>query len=266
MKKIALVFALALVGVMSVSAQGTKVLLFSEVYGYNHRQGREAGDAKLAEEIAKRPGWSLVKERNPKKLGDEKFLAGFDAIVFNNSTGLGEKQAPGLTKALQSYLASGKGVCLIHSALDAFNREPELSKAFGGLFTGHPWHAHGKWRFKLENATSPLNAPLAKYTQGFTKSDEIYMFGKHYDRKGTKVLISLDIADKATAAAEKKWGANPKLAPLRKDRDYAVAWTRDIGKGRVFYSSFGHDARAFNDRELMAHFLAGLDYCVGTQK
>ena len=40
MKKIALVFALALVGVMSVSAQGTKVLLFSEFYGFNHRQGR----------------------------------------------------------------------------------------------------------------------------------------------------------------------------------------------------------------------------------
>ena len=266
MKKIVLALALAAAGLMSASAKETKVLLFSEFYGFNHRQGREIGDARLTEELAKRPGWTVVKVRDPKKLGDAQFLAGFDAVVFNNSTGLGEKQAPGITKAFQGYLAAGKGVCLIHSALDAFNREPDLSKAFGGLFTGHPWYANGQWRFKLENATSPLNAPLAKYTTGFTKSDEIYMFGKHYDRSSTKVLVSLDLTDKATAAAEKKWGNNPRLAPLRKDRDYAVAWTREVGKGRVFYSSFGHDGRAFKDRELMDHFLAGLDYCVGTAK
>lgn len=266
MKKLAIVMVLAVAGILSATAKDTKVLLFSEFYGFNHKQGREIGDAKIAEEIAKRPGWTLVKERDPKKLGDEKFLAGFDAVIFNNSTGLGEKQAPGITKAFQGYLAAGKGVCLIHSALDAFNHEPELSKAFGGLFTGHPWFANGQWRFKLENAASPLNAPLAKYTQGFTKSDEIYMFGKHYDRKTTTVLVSLDLTDKKTEAAEKRWGSNPKRAPLRADRDYAVAWTREVGKGRVFYSSFGHDGRAFNDGELMAHFLAGIDYCAGAKK
>ncbi len=34
-------------------------------------------------------------------------------------------------------------------------------------------------------------------------------------------------------------------------------------RGRVFYTSFGHDKRAFIDKPRLLHMLAGLQYCLG---
>jgi type 1 glutamine amidotransferase len=42
-----------------------------------------------------------------------------------------------------------------------------------------------------------------------------------------------------------------------------VSWTRRYGAGRVFYTSFGHDKRAFIDKPRLLHMLAGLQYCLG---
>ena len=50
---------------------------------------------------------------------------------------------------------------------------------------------------------------------------------------------------------------------LRADRDFAVSWVRRYGEGRVFYTSFGHDKRAFIDKPRLLHMLAGLQYCFG---
>jgi len=38
---------------------------------------------------------------------------------------------------------------------------------------------------------------------------------------------------------------------------------KDAGKGRVFYTSFGHDRAAFLDRERLYHMFAGLQYVLG---
>ena len=38
---------------------------------------------------------------------------------------------------------------------------------------------------------------------------------------------------------------NPKVH--RTDRDFPVAWTKMYGKGRVFYSSFGHTVESWDN-------------------
>ena len=35
------------------------------------------------------------------------------------------------------------------------------------------------------------------------------------------------------------------------------------GAGRAFFTSFGHDKRAFIDKPRLLHMLAGLQYCLG---
>ena len=50
---------------------------------------------------------------------------------------------------------------------------------------------------------------------------------------------------------------------LRDDNDYPVAWTRQHGKARVFYTSLGHNPDPFWDPRMLAMFLAGIQYALG---
>jgi sugar phosphate isomerase/epimerase len=42
---------------------------------------------------------------------------------------------------------------------------------------------------------------------------------------------------------------------LRKDNDYAFAWVRNYGRGRVFYSTIGHGPEIFEDAKLLQFYL-----------
>jgi len=50
---------------------------------------------------------------------------------------------------------------------------------------------------------------------------------------------------------------------LREDNDYAVAWIRQHGKGRIFYTALGHNPDLFWDPRMLEMFLAGTQYALG---
>ena len=78
---------------------------------------------------------------------------------------------------------------------------------------------------------------------------KIYQY-KGYDRKNLRVLISLD------AIKSGKSGKSP-------TQDYPVSWVKSYGKGRVFYSNFGHNKATWWTPFLLEHFLAGIRWSVG---
>ena len=49
----------------------------------------------------------------------------------------------------------------------------------------------------------------------------------------------------------------------RADRDYAIAWIRQQGEGRVFYSSLGHREEIFRNPLVMQFYLDGIQYACG---
>jgi type 1 glutamine amidotransferase len=49
----------------------------------------------------------------------------------------------------------------------------------------------------------------------------------------------------------------------RQDKDYAVSWVRTYGKGRVFYTTLGHDATTYWNMVFLQHLLAGIQYAIG---
>jgi type 1 glutamine amidotransferase len=123
----------------------------------------------------------------------------------------------------------------------------------GGLFDGHPWGADGTWAFQLDDPAHVLNR--AWKGKGFKLQDEIYQFKSPYSRSDRRVLVSLDLADPATGAVQN--GIN------RKDKDFAVAWIKQEGKGRVFYCSLGHAANVFQDPGVLRFYLDGIQYATG---
>ena len=182
-------------------------------------------------------------------------LARYDAVILNNTTGLKTREHAFLVPDLQAFVKGGKGLAVIHSGADNFNQSPEAAEMVGGHFWGHPWHANGTWAFKLDDPASPVNAAFGG--KGFKLSDEIYQQSSPaYNRAKLHVLVSLDRSDPATDQSHVK-------DQRRADRDNAVSWIRPYGKGRVFYTSFGHDQRACKQRATFDHILAGLQYAIG---
>ena len=240
-----------------------KVLLFSECFGYNHKDGRRYGDWTFRRAGEVSGAWSVEQVKDVKKLADLAFLERFDAICLCNSTGVSEKLAPGLTEALSAFVKGGKGIALIHSGLDAFKDSDALLDLFGGYFRGHPWQANGTWKILNERPADPVNASFRGKGVSFFTVDELYQFPAFFDRNQCEVLLSVDLSDPATKAAETWWEGKFGPGATRPDHDYAVSWKKRAGKGRVFYTSFGHDRAAFLDAGRLHHMFAGLQYAIG---
>ncbi len=85
-------------------------------------------------------------------------------------------------------------------------------------------------------------------TPSFQIRDEIYQF-KSWSRDKLTVLMHLDVT------AEKKQGK-------RKDKDYGIAWCKDFGKGRVFYSALGHRPEVWADPRFRNHAIAGIRWAM----
>lgn len=240
-----------------VGAEPKKVLVFSRCEGFNHRESIAACKEAMAAE-AKKGAFTVDFSDDYAALKIENLLK-YDALVLNNTTALRTKDNPHVAPALCSYVRWGGGLCALHAAADCFYDAPECSHMVGGQFKGHPWGAGGTWAFKVEDRDSPLTAMFRGFAGGkFTRSDEIYQQASpFYDRSKLHVLITLDRNDPATRDAK---------GQVRDDKDNAVSWIRAYGKGRVFYTTFAHDRRAWNAADTRAHVFAGLAYTLGTLK
>lgn len=258
------VCSLALALVAAQAAELKKVMLVSEALGYPHKEALTVGADAIA--LAGRAnGWFETVHSKISDLTNAQAVAAFDAIVLNNTTGLECDRFPGLEAVLTNFVASGKGIAFIHSAVDAFFKSPTMQDLSGGLFLGHPWYFEGTWKFRNEAPGSELNFSFGG-VETFWASDEIYQQkSPPFDRKKCRVLVSLVADEPENRAAEDNWRAHSlerirRDYPIRADRDFAVSWTRTYGLGRVFYTSFGHDKRAFLDPARFGHILAGIRY------
>ncbi|MDP6523438.1 MAG: ThuA domain-containing protein [Kiritimatiellia bacterium] len=213
----------------------------------SHNAGRFAGE-KAMELMAENTGaFELTFVYDAKKLPEvmvPEYLKQFDAVCHNNSTGGGGKAANGkeLADNLDEYVSNGGGLFGFHAATD--NR---AGKVFGGFFTGHPWSMNVG--IKLDDPEHPLCSVFEG--KGFMVNDEIYQFNKGtYTREKLRVLLSLDM------------NKNPARGK-REDKDYAVAWVKQHGKGRIFYSSLGHRAEIWWNPTLMQFYLDGIQFALG---
>ena len=84
------------------------------------------------------------------------------------------------------------------------------------------------------------------------KYDEIYQ-PKAWSRDKVNVLLSLD--------PDRLDYNNPRVH--RTDHDFAVAWSKMYGKGRVFYSTLGHTEEAWNDPDIRKMYFEAIRWALG---
>lgn len=239
-------------------AKARKVLVFSKCEGFVHGEGIVYGIKALEIAAAKTGAFQADFTTDYAALTDKANLFKYDAVVLNNTTGLKTKANPALVPNLTEFVKAGRGLCVIHGGADNFKDSAEAAEMVGGQFDGHPWGGGGTWAFKLDDPASPLNKAFDG--KGFKSGEEVYQQkSPPYDRSKLHVLVSLDLADEATAKANID-------KQKRADKDFAVSWIRPYGEGRVFYTSFGHDKRAYLDKARLWHILDCLQYTIGDIK
>ena len=239
--------------------QPHKLLVFWRCEGFFHAGGIAYGN-KCLELLAQKTGAFTVDITREWEALSAANLAKYDGLVFNNTTGL--DPAPEYKQAILDFAKNGKAVIGIHSATDNFPKWPEGQQLMGGRFAGHPWTAGGTWAFKLDEPNHPLCRAFGG--KGFKLKDEIYQFKDAYSRDNCRVLIGLDLTDEATSKAESV--VDPKSGKkkgCREDKDYAVSWIKNVGKGRLFYCSIGHNGSVFQEPAIVQYYLDGIQWALG---
>jgi len=239
----------------SAAAQSTKkhILVIAETKRFQHdsipnamatvfKLGHDSGlwDAYL------RTDCQLITKK--KLEANAKNLSYFDAIVFASTTG--ELNMDDSQKAdMMSFIKEdGKGFVGIHAALDTFYNWPEYGEMIGGWFNEHPWGTFNA-PIVLEDPTFPATSHFPK---SFVKRDEIYQ-AKAWSRDKVNVLLRLD--------ESKLDYNNPRVH--RDDHDFAVAWSKTYGKGRVFYSTLGHTTEAWDDPDIQKMYFEAIKWVLG---
>ena len=226
-----------------------RLLIFCRTEGYVHASIPYANQA--LRELGEVTGAYSADVSEDAEVFSAARLAPYDAVLFNNATHL--LLSPTQGTALLQFVHDGKGLVGIHAASDSFYTWPAGQELLGGIFNSHPWTAEDTVAVKLDDPGSPLTAAFGGH--GFWVKDEIYQIDGPYSRERVHVLMSLDMARPENARKPEQI--------VRGDNDFPIAWLKRQSKGRVFYTSLGHNAAIFETREFLQHYLDGIQYALG---
>lgn len=138
-------------------------------------------------------------------------------LVYANTTSI----EPAQESALLEYVAQGGGFIPLHCASYCFLNSPAYIDLVGAQF-----QKHGGEVFATE-IVAP-DHPIMRGYSGFQSWDETYVHTKHNDRN----RIVLEVRRQGAQAAGKT--SEP------------WTWVRTHGRGRVFYTAWGHDQRTWS--------------------
>jgi putative membrane-bound dehydrogenase-like protein len=153
-------------------------------------------------------------------------LTHYDALMlYGNHTAMTREQE----QVLLEFVEGGRGLVALHSASDEFTSSDKYIALLGAQL-----QRHGTGEFTAE-IVQPTH-PVMQGVTPFTTWDETYVHAKHNPVDRTVLMERVD-----------QQGREP------------WTWVRTQGKGRVFYTAYGHDERTWGNpgfRNLVEHGVA----------
>jgi type 1 glutamine amidotransferase len=202
------------------AADPFSVLVFSKTAGYRHDS---IPAAVAAFEGLGKSGWHVEATEDASQ-----FTAGhlrrFDVVVFLLTTQdvLDERQQA----AFEGFVEAGGGYVGVHSACDTEYDWPWYGALVGAYFKSHPPVQEAD--VILEDRSHPTmdGAPAI-----WRRRDEWYDF-REQPRSKVHVLATVD---ESTYQGGSMGG------------DHPVAWCREVGKGRSWYTAMGHTKESYSE-------------------
>ncbi|MBW8798600.1 MAG: ThuA domain-containing protein [Streptomyces sp.] len=205
-----------------------RLLVHTRTTGYRHDSIPDAVAA--VREVA---GVEVDATEDPAAL--EQPLDGYAAVVFLSTSG--EILTPAGRARLAAYVAAGGGFAGVHAAACTEYDWPYYGELLGARFDRHPRYQPG--RVLVEDPDHPATRHLPAVWD-FT--DEWYDF-RESPRGRVRVLLRAD------EGSYEGGGMGD---------DHPLAWCREQGAGRVFYTALGHAREAYRDSGFLAHLHGGL--------
>jgi hypothetical protein len=185
-----------------------------------------------------------------KKLANNaKSLPDFDAVIFASPTGEMDLDDGQKADLLSFVHEDGRGFVGIHASADSNYKWQEYVALAGGWFDEHPWTTFDA-PIVLEDPDFPA---VRHFPKAFVKRDEIYQL-KNWSRDNVNVLLRLD-------ETKLNYDNNPRIH--RTDRDFAVAYAKMYGQGRVFYSTLGHTNESWDDPDIRKMYFEAIRWALG---
>jgi type 1 glutamine amidotransferase len=168
-----------------------------------------------------------------------------DAIFFmgHRELPIDDQQKADLLKFVHD---DGKGFVAAHVGLTALMSWPEFGEMLGGQFQDHPYGSVAGVVIN-EDPNFPATRHLPPL---FNLTDEFYQV-KNFSREKSRVLLRLDTS---------KLPPNQNL--LNKNGDFPLAWAKMYGQGRVFYGSFAHDAKTWDNPDVYHLYFEALRWAL----
>jgi len=167
-------------------------------------------------------------------------LSKYDGVVFNNTSGM--LPLPDRDAFIQ-WVQSGKGFVGLHAATDTLKDFAPYVEMIGAKFK-----THGP-QVEVEVINQDPKHPAGRpFGASFKIHDEIYQFSD-FHRNTVRGLLTMDKHPNAGVPG-----------------DYPVAWCKNFGQGRVFYTSLGHRTDVIQRAEVQQHVLGGILWSLGLEK
>lgn len=248
--------------------QERKLLVYAVTRGYRHKSISTGQEAMRL--MAEKTGAFKVVVSDDMSNFEPGVIDQFDAVCFLNTTKDvfkpdkkvwqnlkpdERKQATEreirLQKSLMDFLKAGKGFIGIHAATDTYYSWSEYGEMIGGYFDGHPWNANTPVSIMVEKGQKEHVCCAHLEGENLNFKEEIYQFKAPYDPNKLHILLRLDPEQNDFSKGK------------RADKSYGVSWIKHHGKGRVFYSSLGHNDHIYANPKVLEHYLRGIQWALG---
>lgn len=157
-------------------------------------------------------------------------LSAYDALLlYANIDRIEPRQADALLK----YVADGGGFIPLHCASYCFRNNADVVALMGAQF-----QRHGTGVFRTE--ISQPDHPIMQGFAGFSSWDETYVHHLHNEQNRTVLAYRVEGSER------EPW-----------------TWVRTHGKGRVFYTAWGHDQRTWGNRGFQNLLERGIRWAAG---
>jgi type 1 glutamine amidotransferase len=174
-------------------------------------------------------------------------LKNYDIVFFYT-------QGPdlGVPKENMEYFLStwlkqkGHGFVATHSSTDTYNEYQPYWEMIGGTFAGHPWNAGDTVTISVHDTKHPGSR---MWGNEFSIKDEIYQY-EHWQPEKVHVLMSLNMAKCGT----------------KKPYHVPVAWVKNWGDGRIFYTNLGHNTETWSNKTFIESLLGGIKWVLGQEE
>lgn len=205
-----------------------RVLVFSKTAGFRHDSIPSA--LELIRNLGQAEGYAVDATEDAAQFTKSN-LSRYQVVVFALTTG--DVLNPSQEAAFREFIEAGGGYVGIHAAADTEYDWPWYGELVGAWFLSHPAIQEAKIRVedRRHPTTDFLPAELKRH-------DEWYDYRQN-PRPNVQVLMTLD-TDTYTGAKMKG--------------DHPITWCRSVGKGRSFYTGFGHTKESYGEpvvRELL---------------